>query len=172
MAIIIESPNEVYSLENQRNFKLFLAGSITDCPDWQAEVIEKVKHLSNLTVYNPRRANFPIGDPKAAEEQITWEYKKLKESDGVSFWFDSGSLGPITLYELGRWGNSSYDKSLVIGIHKEYQRKQDVEIQTNLSRPGTKISYSIDNLVHDIISMVSAQNAFPNTLSNVRLSKK
>jgi len=156
MAIIVEAPNEVYSLENQENFKLFLAGSITNCPDWQAEVIEKLKDVENLTIFNPRRANFPIGDPEAAEAQIIWEYNHLKESDGVSFWFDSGSLGPITLYELGKWGNSSDYKSLIIGIHPEYKRKQDVEIQTKLSRPNINPVYSLDKLVESIKSLVGA----------------
>ena len=59
MALIIESPNEVYSLENNENKKLFLAGGITDCPDWQSVVIDKVKDIPNLTIYNPRRKEFP-----------------------------------------------------------------------------------------------------------------
>ena len=90
MAIVIEAPNEVYSLENNKNFKLFLAGGISNCPDWQAELIEKIKDLPGLTVYNPRRKNFPMDDPKAAEAQITWEYNKLKGVDGILFWFSKG----------------------------------------------------------------------------------
>jgi hypothetical protein len=48
MAIIIESPNEVYSLENHKNIKLFLAGGISDCPDWQTDIINELKNVNIL----------------------------------------------------------------------------------------------------------------------------
>jgi hypothetical protein len=156
MAIIIESPNEVYSLENDKNYKLFLAGSITNCPDWQADIIEKLKDVEGLTIYNPRRKNFPMDDPNAAEAQIVWEYNHLKAANGISFWFDAGSLGPITLYELGRWGNANTYKGLIIGIHPDYKRKQDVEIQTKLSRPRTRIVYNIDDLAAGIKKLMKS----------------
>ena len=128
MAIIIEAPNEIYSLENKKNIKLFLAGSISDCPDWQSQVIDKLKDIEDLTIFNPRRKNFPMGDPKEAEKQIVWEYEHLKATDIISFWFDKGSLGPITLYELGRHVNSNKKQMTCIGIDPDYKRKQDVEI--------------------------------------------
>ena len=37
--------------------------------------------------YNPRRKDFPINDPIASEEQITWEFEHLKNSDIIIFWF-------------------------------------------------------------------------------------
>ena len=143
MALIIEAPNEVYSLENNRNIRIFLAGGITNCPDWQSDVIDRLKDEPGITIYNPRRKNFPIGDPKAAEEQITWEYEKLADADVIAFWFSRGSLNPIVLYELGKWGNSS-DTEIVIGIDPEYERKQDVEIQTMLARPELDIITDFD----------------------------
>jgi len=143
MAIIIEAPNEVYSLENDRNIRIFLAGGISNCPDWQSEVLENLKDEDGLTIYNPRRTNFPMDDPKAAEEQITWEYEHLRDADVIAFWFSKGSLNPIVLYELGRWGNSS-DIPIVVGIDPGYERTQDVEIQTMLSRPEIDIIYDFD----------------------------
>ena len=141
MALIIEAPNEVYSLENKGNIKLFLAGGITGCPLWQNTMIDILKDIKGLTIYNPRRKNFPINDPKAAEEQITWEYQHLEKADLISFWFSRGSLNPIVLYELGRWGNSS-TKPIFIGIDPEYERARDVTIQTELSR-GFDSSYIV-----------------------------
>ena len=145
MALIIEAPLEVYSLENHKNTKLFLAGGITDCPDWQSTIINNLIDVPNLTIYNPRRKNFPINDPKASEEQITWEYNHLKDADIILYWFSRGSINPIVLYELGRWGTSS-DKPIFIGIDEEYIRKNDVEIQTKLSKPHITIVYSLDEL--------------------------
>jgi len=153
MAIVIESPNEVYSLENSENKKIFLAGGISNCPDWQMELIGRLKGIP-ATLYNPRRANFPMDDPNAAEEQITWEYEKLKAADIIVFWFSRGSLNPIVLYELGRWGNSS-DKPIVIGIDPEYERTQDVEIQTVLSRGSDfAFSNSLDQVAQQVMRLL------------------
>jgi hypothetical protein len=147
MALIIEAPKEIYSLKNNRNKKLFLAGGITNCPDWQSEIIKLLEPIDRLTVYNPRRKNFPIEDPKAAEEQITWEYNHLKDADIIVFWFSRGSLNPIVLYELGRWGNSS-DKPIIIGLDPEYERSTDVITQTLLSRgTDTPFVHSLEDVV-------------------------
>lgn len=53
----------------------FLAGGITGCKDWQKQVIDYLENqpdTDNLVIFNPRRENFPINDPSAAEEQIKW----------------------------------------------------------------------------------------------------
>lgn len=105
MALIITAPDEIYNIKNSHNIKLFLAGGITNCPDWQSKMIDELKNV-DITIYNPRRKNFPTDDPNASEEQITWEYAHLKTADIISFWFSRGSLNPIVLYELGMWGNS------------------------------------------------------------------
>jgi hypothetical protein len=153
MAIIIEAPNEIYSVGNNRNKKLFAAGGITNCPDWQSEFIGLLSGYSNLTIFNPRRKNFPINDPLAAEEQIVWEYNRLLESDIISFWFSGGSLNPIVLYELGKWGNST-NKKVFIGCDSNYQRKQDVIIQTALARPEIVVADNIQQLASQIIQVI------------------
>ncbi|MFW6242977.1 MAG: nucleoside 2-deoxyribosyltransferase domain-containing protein [bacterium] len=150
MALIIQAPNEVYSIKNNTNKKLFIAGGITNCPDWQSELISYLEDIDNLTIYNPRRENFPIHDPKAAEEQITWEYLKLKESDIISFWFSSGSLNPIVLYELGKWGTSETNKKIVVGVDPDYERKQDVRVQTKLAKPDIFVVNNLESLSSQI----------------------
>ena len=35
----------------------FIAGGITNCPDWQADIVEMLKD-TDLTLLNPRRADF------------------------------------------------------------------------------------------------------------------
>ncbi len=153
MALIVEAVNEVYSVENNENVKLFLAGGISNCPDWQAVLIDDIKAIPNLTVYNPRRKNFPIGDPNAAEQQITWEFNHLRDADVVIFWFSKGSLNPIVLYELGMWGNSN-NRPMIVGIDEGYERKQDVEIQTRLSRPEVPIVYSLEEMSERIYELL------------------
>jgi hypothetical protein len=138
MNIVITAPNEEYSIANANNIKLFLAGGITECPDWQSELLEKIENIDNLTIYNPRRKKFPT---HAAEEQITWEYIHLLQADIIVFWFSKGSLNPIVLFELGRYGLSG-DKPIIIGIDSNYERTADVIIQTQLSRPDIKEIYT------------------------------
>jgi hypothetical protein len=135
---------EAVSREDQKHStSLFLAGGITGCPDWQAEVLENIKEL-NITVFNPRRKDFPIHDPSASEEQITWEYYKLRQATFVSFWFPKETLCPIVLFELG--AALERTKNLFVGVHPEYPRRQDVEIQTKLQRPNLLRVYTLKQL--------------------------
>ena len=167
MVLTVEAPNEIYSPENNRNIKLFLAGGITNCPDWQSDIIDKLNVIHthqvvvipswNVTIYNPRRKNFPINDKTAATEQITWEYNHLRDADIISFWFSAGSQNPIVLYELGLWCNAhaSTTKLFCIGIDPQYERKQDVIIQTSLARPDIRIVDTIEALAGKISSCIS-----------------
>ena len=81
----------------------FLAGGITKCHPWQDKVIEALKKVNpeHLVVFNPRRENFPIDDPSAAEEQIKWEFEHLEKVQIFSMYFcQSPSDQPICMYEL------------------------------------------------------------------------
>jgi hypothetical protein len=126
---------------------LFLAGGITGCPDWQQELVQLLRD-TDLILLNPRRANFPMADPTAASQQIAWEHRHLRLADAISFWFCAEAMQPITLYELGAW--SMTDKPLFVGVHPDYVRRQDVEIQTKLARPDVQIVYALPDLAGQI----------------------
>lgn len=131
---------------------VFLAGGITGCPDWQQEIVASLRDLP-LVLLNPRRANFPINDPKAAPEQIEWEHRHLRKADAIAFWFPCETLCPITLYELGAWSvyrDERGPRSLFVGVHPENQRRHDVEIQTRLVRPEVQIVYGLADLAECI----------------------
>lgn len=153
MAIIIKAPDEVNSLQNNKNIKLFLAGGITGCENWQKYVISELSNVDNLTIYSPRRENFPINDSKAAEEQIVWEYNHLKTADIIIFWFSRGSLNPIVLYELGMWGNSRI-VSTVIGVDPQYERRQDVYFQTSLAKSELQIHNNLSDVIEEVKDIV------------------
>jgi hypothetical protein len=145
-----EAAMDVYEAPQQYNgssLSLFLAGGITGCPDWQQEMIRALAH-TRLVLFNPRRANFPMGDPGAAQEQIAWEHTLLRRATAISFWFPCETLNPITLYELGAW--SMTNKPLFVGVHPDYQRKQDVIIQTKLARPDVAVVESFEELARHI----------------------
>ncbi len=139
----IECP-EIYE-GNERS--LFIAGGISNCPDWQSELIKLLKD-TNLTILNPRRKHFPTNNSGIEEEQIAWEYLYLAKATAVSFWFPRETLCPITLYELGK--QSTGKNPMFIGVRPDYQRRKDVEIQTRLVRPEIKIVYSLEDLAKQI----------------------
>jgi hypothetical protein len=122
---------------------LFLAGGITGCPDWQREMVSLLAGEA-VTLLNPRRASFPIDDPTAAPKQIEWEHLHLRKADGILFWFPCEALCPIALYELGAWSMTS--KPLFVGVHPNYQRRQDVEVQTALVRPDVAVRRSLPDV--------------------------
>jgi hypothetical protein len=141
--IYCEAPHEW--VETPGHLSLFLAGGITDCPDWQKDVVLMLAAVRGLALLNPRRARFPIHDPAAAELQVTWEYLHLRLADAILFWFPCETLCPIVLYELGAWSRS--DKPLFVGTHPDYARRQDVEIQTRLARPDVPVLHDLQDVV-------------------------
>jgi hypothetical protein len=128
---------------------VFLAGGITDCPNWQAEACAQLADAA-VAVLNPRRADFPILDPSAAAEtQITWEFHHLRRADVVLFWFPGGpAIQPIALYELGFHANDPA-KRIAVGCDPAYRRRTDVLHQLRLIRPTLR--------VHDALSQTCTE---------------
>ncbi len=155
--ICTECPNEIiydnmtHDEKLKYNFsrKIFLAGGITGCNNWQKYIIDNLRNENdNLILFNPRRNNFDITDKSIEEKQIKWEFKHINYiCDQVLFWFCEETLCPIVLYELG---TQICCDSLYLGIHPNYKRKRDIEIQSKLINPKIKISYSLDELIERI----------------------
>ncbi len=128
---------EAVDLVEPKYPSIFLAGGITGCPDWQRIIKRQLISLENITIINPRRIDFPMGDPAAGVRQIEWEHDALSKADSIVFWFPKETLCPITLFELGSWAKSP--KPLIVGVHEEYMRRLDVEVQMRLARPGLPV---------------------------------
>ena len=122
---------------------LFLAGGITGTQDWRKEIRERLS-VTDLVLLNPFQQNFPIDDPSAAQVQIEWEYRHLRLASAILFWFPCETLCPIALYELGAWAMTK--KPICVGVHPDYKRRQDVEIQMALARPDVRVVYSLEAL--------------------------
>lgn len=151
---------EAVSDEKPKFKSIFLAGGISGCRDWQKDLVAAIAQADlDVSVINPRRENFPIDDPDAAEEQITWEYERLRDADMVSFWFDDGTLCPITLFEYGgalERALTADDKGgvVVAGVAPKYERKQDVEIQTRLINDNVDVVIGFDKFVKAVLDMI------------------
>lgn len=143
----IEAPEEfLYTGKS-----LFLAGGITDCPNWQQEISEELEDES-IIIFNPRRKYFPENKINAALQQVEWEFRYLRKATAISFWFPEETLCPIALYELGAW--SMMSKPIFIGIHPNYRRKLDIEIETQFARPDIEIVYSLRELLQKILNWI------------------
>ena len=138
---LVQCPAEAAPLPGERS--VFLAGGISSCPNWQAQLLELLRDTDWL-VLNPRREDFDLSDPQMAEMQIEWEYRHLALADTIAFWFPPQTLCPITLYELGKW--SMTDKPLLIGVDTMYARRFDVITQTRLARPDVTVTDSLEGL--------------------------
>ena len=131
---------------------VFLAGGITNCPNWQKKVIEGLSD-TDITVLNPRRENFPIHDPNASNEQIKWEFDALESASIFSMYFaDADSDQPICMYELGRnlmriqmRFPKDWKKRIVITADSKYRRYSDVVIQTGLATDNAITIYNTLN---------------------------
>lgn len=151
---IVRAPDRHWFILEAKHV-LFLAGGISNCPDWQKQVIEYLPH-SSMWILNPRRNNFDVTNPDMEREQIEWEYDHLHRSTMILFWFPKETLCPIALYELGSWIHTR--KPIFLGCHPEYARRRDLEIQTRLVRPDFEISYDLGELCSRVLEHVAIGN--------------
>ena len=151
MAQIITSP----SIDLPMSTSVFLAGGITNCKEWQKEVIEYLE-FDDISFFNPRQEHFDVSNKNASYEQILWEFERIEMADIFSMYFcNDNSDQPICMYELGRnivrMQNrfpSDWEKRIVISVENGYKRKDDVLIQTQLATQN-KI-FVDDNATPDI----------------------
>lgn len=144
---------------SKKSIKIFLAGGIQKCPMWQDRVIKNLTTVdmeSDIDVYlmNPRRPNFPIHDPSAADEQIKWEFEMLEKCDIFSMYFANTleSDQPICFYELGRYIERikqrfplDWNYRIVVTCEKGFRRWKDVDVQTSLATDDEVVVNLVEN---------------------------
>jgi len=145
-----EAPNRPNLSLREQQHSIFIAGSITGATNWQKGVAEKL--LPYYHVFNPRRADFDVSNPLVEREQITWEYDHIKRCQTILFYFAPETLAPITLFEYGKVLVSK-SHAIYVCVHPDYQRKNDVIIQTELefSHIAKEIVFNLDEMVDEII---------------------
>lgn len=122
---------------------VFLAGGLSHTKNWQQELCDLLLD-EPVVLFNPRRAVYPHEQIDAAKEQIAWEFSHLRKADAISFWFPEESVSPIALFELG--AHTMTQKPIFIGVHPQYERRIDIEIQMSLVRPDITIVHSLHDL--------------------------
>lgn len=127
--------------------KIFLAGSIEQgkAAEWQSEVIQRLLPF-DVAVFNPRRS---LWDPDLAQtldspvfvEQVNWELDQLQLADIVFFYFQAGTLSPISLLELGLALN---DRSVDVIVVCEPGFWRRGNIQLTCARADAKVLDTLD----------------------------
>ncbi len=136
MAQVITAP----SIEIPKFISVFLAGGITNCKEWQKEIIRELE-FEDISLFNPRQKHFDVSDKFASYKQILWEFERLEKMDIFSMYYcNDNSDQPICMYELGRnivriqnRFPSDWEKRIVISVEDGYRRQADVLIQTELA---------------------------------------
>jgi Nucleoside 2-deoxyribosyltransferase like len=150
---VITCPDRAHSAEETTILAVwvFVAGGISNCPDWQKEMIARFKDVGDdLVMINPRRTSFKIEDPAESSFQIEWEREHLNTCDAIIFWFPFQTLCPITLFELGVAATQVRDVPIFVGCHPAYERKFDVEKQLSLITPSVKVRDNFEDVVNDV----------------------
>lgn len=163
---VVEAPNAIYSVSERFSLKIFIAGGISGCRDWQRDLIHRIIDsyeikspdynlpfkYPEVTLYNPRRKEFDIRNSSMEDEQVSWEYENIDKCDLISFWFSDETIQPITLLELGKV--IGMNKPMVIGVDDDYERKGDVEIQLRLAGFTGKIHSTIKDLSRELVDIM------------------
>lgn len=139
---------------------VFLAGGITDAPIWQEDLAGALGDL-DVSFLNPRRNGYSSLPALDLRVQIAWEHNHLRAASAISFWFPAPAPCLISLFELGAWshwhGANGEIKPLFVGLHPDYMRRENIEIQLALERPEIQIASSLDELARQIRSWANYQ---------------
>ena len=187
MGNIVTAPEHKYF--PQGSIKVFLAGGICKCENWQKYIIDNMLPSfleKNVYLLNPRRDNFVMVEGEETR-QIEWEFDMIERCDIFTMYFAGGeSDQPICMYELGRNIErmkqkypDSWARRIIITCDKNYRRLNDVIIQTRLATNGlVKVNvaervftYGLDDVALTptcIVSLVS--NVLWGVIDKIKLS--
>ena len=132
--------------EHKDKLRIFLAGCANT--DWRKEF---VKHFTNddIVFLDPKRDDWDLMNKNHMKEQIIWEFVKQRNADIMVFFYNAGSVCPITLLEYGLWGLSK-GTPMVVGVTADYEKHDDIIIQTSLARPETNVVSNLEELAYEL----------------------
>jgi hypothetical protein len=129
--IHLQPPNKT----SIHHHKVFLAGSIEmdKAERWQDTVVNSLSDY-DIVVANPRRDDWDPNitqskdDPRFSE-QVNWELNNIETSQIVFFYFQPGTVSPISLLELGMvLGQNQRGQEVIVCCPPGYFRKGNVDI--------------------------------------------
>lgn len=128
--LAIDAPSNKKPLKN--SFTVFLAGTIDadqGSVDWQHKLIDifnkKNDNEKPVTIYNPRREDWPNNGSAEVKRQIKWEHNHMDDADLIVMNILGDSKSPISLMEIGMYAASG---KLVVFCKPEFYRFDNVEM--------------------------------------------
>lgn len=151
---MFKPPNVVPIKGIRENISVFLAGSIEmgKAEDWQKMVYNEFPF--GFDFINPRRDDWDtsweqsINNPNF-NEQVTWELDYLELCDIPFFYFQPGTVSPISLLELGLHIKK---QNLVVCCPPGFHRKGNVDILCH--RYGVKVYESLSDAIKKLRTYV------------------
>lgn len=125
--------------------RVFLAGCANT--DWRKDFVQYFSHLQ-VVMLDPKRDDWNLMDKSKMKEQVTWEYNNLRKADIIVYFFNAGSVCPITLLEYGMWGLSK-GTPIIVGVTSDYEKRDDVILQTKLARPDIRVVNDLYELSYE-----------------------
>lgn len=118
---------------NENDFTIFLGGSIEmgAAEMWQDRLVKDMAQHENVVFLNPRRDDWDsswVQDPTEGtqfHEQVSWEMDMQEGADVHVYYFAKDTKSPITLLELGRYGDTA---ATVVCCPKEFWRYGNVKM--------------------------------------------
>ena len=147
---VITAPE--YYVPTREEITVFLAGGITNCENWQKEVIDYLMSLpeektDRLVIFNPRHDKWPKNsDTEEIRRQINWEADYIRSADIFTMYFTNTEKSDqsICFYELGKYANrNNNDISYIISYQEGFKRALDVEFQMEILSPIIKVNKNI-----------------------------
>lgn len=141
---------------------VFLAGGITGCPAWHQQAIDYLWDSTvPMVVLNPAREAFPIDNPDAGWEQVSWEQHHLHLPQTITLmWFPeplvSTTVQPIAQFEFGQL-LASPNRRFVVGAAPGYPRRRDVKYMMRLHRPDMDVRDTLEGALDDVVRLVSGR---------------
>lgn len=149
-------PNTTLNNKYDSSPKIFLAGSIENgkAREWQNEVVALLEDL-DVDIYNPRGDKWNPDTEQSIDNlnfhhQVIWELSNIEHADLVVFYFQSGTISPISLLELG-YCAGSYTNTIVY-CENGFFRKGNVDIVCD--RYGIRQVFSMGELVEQVRDIV------------------
>jgi hypothetical protein len=147
MATMIISPNSYDTLK----YSVFLAGSIDmgKARPWHDEVFSKLADL-DVQLISPKRDDWDSSWEQDAHSepfrsQVLWERAGMEAADMILYCFTKDSKAPISMYELGRYGNA---KDCIVCVEEGFYRQGNLDIYCEMD--GIPMYHNLDDLLTDL----------------------
>lgn len=147
----IQAPNKILTDEESLfRSTIFLAGSIEmgKAENWQQRMVRELEG-KDYVFYNPRRDDWDSSweqkiENKQFREQVEWELNALEKAETIVIYFDTNTMSPISLLELGIWAGKRPEKLEVV-CPEGFWRKGNVDIVCK--KYGIRQHDSFDDLI-------------------------